>query len=86
MAFVAGGLRRLPAMRASFVVLLSGVAFPVRVVRILDHVGPAVMAALGRDNHLDRATTVGSSRPGPVIELRDALRIMAGRDLVAKEI
>ena len=34
------------AMRASFVLLLSGVTFPERVVRILDHVGPAVMAAL----------------------------------------
>jgi branched-subunit amino acid transport protein len=33
-------------MRASFVVLLSGVTFPDRVIRILDHVGPAVMAAL----------------------------------------
>ena len=33
-------------MRASFVVLLSGVSFPDRVIRILDHVGPAVMAAL----------------------------------------
>ena len=32
--------------RASFVLLLSGVSFPVRVIRILDHVGPAVMAAL----------------------------------------
>ena len=34
------------AMRASFVLLLSGVSFPDRVIRILDHVGPAVMAAL----------------------------------------
>ena len=33
-------------MRASFVLLLSNVAFPERVSRILDHVGPAVMAAL----------------------------------------
>ena len=33
-------------MRASFVVLLSGVSFPDRVIRVLDHVGPAVMAAL----------------------------------------
>ena len=33
-------------MRASFIVLLSGVSFPDRVIRILDHVGPAVMAAL----------------------------------------
>ena len=33
-------------MRASFVLLLSGVSFPGRVIRILDHVGPAVMAAL----------------------------------------
>ena len=33
-------------MRASFIVLLSGVTFPARVIRILDHVGPAVMAAL----------------------------------------
>ena len=33
-------------MRASFVLLLSGVTFPKRVIRILDHVGPAVMAAL----------------------------------------
>ena len=33
-------------MRASFVLLLSGVSFPDRVIRILDHVGPAVMAAL----------------------------------------
>ena len=33
-------------MRASFVLLLSGVTFPERVIRILDHVGPAVMAAL----------------------------------------
>ena len=33
-------------MRASFVLLLSGVTFPERVIRTLDHVGPAVMAAL----------------------------------------
>lgn len=33
-------------MRASFVVLLSGVSFPDRVIRVFDHVGPAVMAAL----------------------------------------
>ena len=33
-------------MRASFIVLLSGVSFPDRVIRVLDHVGPAVMAAL----------------------------------------
>ena len=33
-------------MRASFVLLLSGVTFPERVIRILDHVGPAVMSAL----------------------------------------
>ena len=33
-------------MRASFILLLSGVSFPDRVIRILDHVGPAVMAAL----------------------------------------
>ena len=33
-------------MRASFVLLLSGVSFPDRVIRILDHMGPAVMAAL----------------------------------------
>ena len=33
-------------MRASFVLLLSGVSFPDRVIRVLDHVGPAVMAAL----------------------------------------
>ena len=33
-------------MRASFVLLLSGLTFPERVIRILDHVGPAVMAAL----------------------------------------
>ena len=33
-------------MRASFIVLLSGVTFPSRVIRVLDHVGPAVMAAL----------------------------------------
>ena len=33
-------------MRASFVLLLSGLTFHERVIRILDHVGPAVMAAL----------------------------------------
>lgn len=33
-------------MRASFVLLLSGVNFPERIIRILDHIGPAVMAAL----------------------------------------
>ena len=33
-------------MRASFVLLLSSVSFPDRVIRILDHVGPAVIAAL----------------------------------------
>ena len=32
-------------MRASFVVLLSRVSFPDRVIHVLDHVGPAVMAA-----------------------------------------
>ena len=35
-------------MRASFVLLLSGVSFPDRVIRILDHVGPAVMAIASR--------------------------------------
>ena len=34
------------SMRASFVLLLSGVSLPDRVIRILDHVGPAAMAAL----------------------------------------
>ena len=33
-------------MRASFILLLAGVRFPPRMIRILDHVGPAVMAAL----------------------------------------
>ena len=33
-------------MRASFILLLAGVQFPPRMIRILDHVGPAVMAAL----------------------------------------
>jgi branched-subunit amino acid transport protein len=51
------------AMRASFVVLLSGVTFPDRVIRILDHVGPAVMAALVRDNtYRSRRATRGRSR------------------------
>jgi branched-subunit amino acid transport protein len=60
-------------MRASFVVLLSGVTFPDRVIRILDHVGPAVMAALvvttltGSDGRLEA---------GPIEFL--TLAVMAG--------
>jgi branched-subunit amino acid transport protein len=50
-------------MRASFILLLSGVVFPARVLRILDHVGPAVMAALvattltGKDGQLEAGLT-----------------------------
>ena len=50
-------------MRGSFILLLSGVVFPARVVRILDHVGPAVMAALvattltGKDGQFEAGLT-----------------------------
>ena len=36
-------------MRASFIVLLSGVTFPSRVIRVLDHVGPAGGAGADRN-------------------------------------
>ena len=69
------------AMRASFVVLLSGVTFPDRVIRILDHVGPAVMAALV-------VTTLtgpgGQFEAGPVEFL--TLGIMAGVTLWRKDL
>lgn len=69
------------AMRASFVVLLSGVTFPDRIIRILDHVGPAVMAALV-------VTTLtgpsGQLEAGPV-EF-STLLIMAGVTLWRKDL
>ena len=69
------------AMRASFVLLLSGVTFPERVVRILDHVGPAVMAALV-------VTTLtgseGELEAGPVEFV--TLAVMAGVTLWRKDL
>ena len=68
-------------MRASFVVLLSGVTFPERVIRILDHVGPAVMAALV-------VTTLtgseGELEAGPVEFV--TLAVMAGVTLWRKDL
>ena len=68
-------------MRASFVLLLSGVTFPERVVRILDHVAPAVMAALV-------VTTLtgseGQLEAGPVEFV--ALAVMAGVTLWRKDL
>jgi branched-subunit amino acid transport protein len=68
-------------MRASFVVLLSGVTFPERVIRILDHVGPAVMAALV-------VTTLtgseGQLEAGPIEFL--TLAVMAGVTLWRKDL
>ena len=68
-------------MRASFVVLLSGVTFPERVVRVLDHVGPAVMAALV-------VTTLtgseGKLEAGPVEFV--TLVVMAGMTLWRKDL
>lgn len=68
-------------MRASFVLLLSGVTFPERVIRILDHVGPAVMAALV-------VTTLtgpeGQLEAGPIELL--TLIVMAGVTLWRKDL
>lgn len=68
-------------MRASFVLLLSGVTFPERVIRILDHVGPAVMAALV-------VTTLtgpqGQLEAGPIEFL--TLGVMAGVTLWRKDL
>lgn len=68
-------------MRASFVVLLSGLSFPGRVIRVLDHVGPAVMAALvvttltGSDGQLEA---------GPIEFL--TLAVMAAMTLWRKDL
>ena len=68
-------------MRASFVLLLSSVSFPDRVIRILDHVGPAVMAALV-------VTTLSGSEgqleAGPIELL--TLVVMAGVTLWRKDL
>lgn len=68
-------------MRASFVLLLSNVTFPDRVIRILDHVGPAVMAALV-------VTTLtgseGQLEAGPVEFV--TLAVMAGVTLWRKDL
>ena len=68
-------------MRASFVLLLSGVTFPERVIRILDHVGPAVMAALV-------VTTLtgseGQLEAGPIEFV--TLAVMAGVTLWRKDL
>lgn len=68
-------------MRASFVLLLSDVTFPERVIRILDHVGPAVMAALV-------VTTLtgseGQPEAGPIEFL--TLAVMAGVTLWRKDL
>ena len=68
-------------MRASFVLLLSNVTFPDRVIRILDHVGPAVMAALV-------VTTLtgseGQLEAGPIELL--TLAVMAGVTLWRKDL
>ena len=68
-------------MRASFVLLLSSVSFPDRVIRILDHVGPAVMAALV-------VTTLSGSKgqleAGPIELL--TLVVMAGVTLWRKDL
>ena len=66
-------------MRASFVLLLSGVSFPDRVIRI--HVGPTVMAALV-------VTTLtgseGQLEAGPIEFL--TLAVMAGVTLWRKDL
>ena len=68
-------------MRASFVLLLSGVSFPDLIIRILDHVGPAVMAALV-------VTTLtgsgGQLEAGPIEFL--TLAVMAGVTLWRKDL
>ena len=68
-------------MRASFVLLLSNVTFPDPVIRILDHVGPAVMAALV-------VTTLtgseGQLEAGPIEFL--TLAVMAGVTLWRKDL
>ena len=68
-------------MRASFVLILSGVSFPDRVIRILDHVGPAVMAALV-------VTTLtgseGQLEAGPIEFL--TLSVMAGVTLWQRDL
>ena len=68
-------------MRASFVLMLSSVSFPDRVIRILDHVGPAVMAALV-------VTTLSGSEgqleAGPIELL--TLVVMAGVTLWRKDL
>ena len=68
-------------MRASFVLLLSDVTFPERVIRILDHVGPAVMAALV-------VTTLtgseGQFEAGPIEFV--TLAVMAGVTLWRKDL
>ena len=69
------------AMRASFVVLLQGVTFPDRVIRILDHVGPSVMAALVVTTLIGPS---GQLEAGPVEFL--TLGIMAGVTLWRKDL
>jgi len=68
-------------MRASFVLLLSDVSFPDRVIRILDHVAPAVMAALV-------VTTLtgseGQLEAGPIEFM--ALSVMAGVTLWRRDL
>ena len=68
-------------MRASFVLLLSDVTFPERVIRILDHVGPAVMAALVVT---PLTGPEGPLRAGPVEFL--TLAVMAGVTLWRKDL
>ena len=69
------------ATHKSQAVLLSGVSFPDRVIRILDHVGPAVMAALV-------VTTLtgseGRLEAGPIEFL--TLAVMAGVTLWRKDL
>lgn len=68
-------------MRASFVLLLSGVTFPKRVIRILDHVGPAVMAALVV---ITLTGAEGQLEAGPIEFL--TLGVMAGVTLWRKDL
>ena len=68
-------------MRASFVLLLSRVTFPERVIRILDHVGPAVMAALVITT---LTGTEGQLEAGPIEFF--TLVVMAGITLWRKDL
>ena len=68
-------------MRASFVLLLSDVSFPDRVIRILDHVAPSAMAALVVTTLTGSEGQLGA---GPIEFL--TLAVMAGVTLWRKDL